>query len=203
MSKAKVLYGWIIHPLNMRKILNNSREITLLSIFTALCLGIQLAPRPANVEFTSLFTFLIGFIFGSRTGALFGSFIMFINGFFSPWGFSGLNMPFQISGMAFIGIVGGVYKKYFLSTQTSAEFVAEIAVLGGFLTVIYDLITNLGVALQFALTGAPIPWAIFSALAWGMPFSILHVGSNILVFGGAFFPLIKALNKAIMVNNVG
>lgn len=187
----------------MRKKLTSSREIALLSIFASLCLGIQLTPRPANVEFTSLFTFVVGFIFGSLIGTLFGSFIMFINGFFSPWGFSGLNMPFQIAGMALIGLVGGVYKKYFLQSHSSAEFVAEIAVLGGFLTVIYDLITNLGVALQFAITGTPIIWATFSALAWGTPFSILHVSSNCVIFGVTFFPLIRALNKNIMVNKIG
>ena len=178
------------------------RQIALLSVLTALCLGIQLAPRPPNVEFTSLFTFVTGFAFGMFTGVLFGSFIMFVNGFFSPWGFSGPNMPFQIVGMALIGLVGGLYKKY-SSTCNSADFVFEVAVLGAFLTVIYDLITNLGVALQFTVAGTPFTWATVSALAYGAPFSIIHVISNSAVFGAVFFPLIRALNHAIMVKNLG
>lgn len=186
----------------MQASLKNPREIALLSVLAALCLGIQLAPRPPNVEFTSLFTFVIGFVFGIFTGVLFGSFIMFINGFFSPWGFSGLNMPFQITGMALVGLVGGLYKKY-LQDYNSAEFVPEVAVLGAFLTVIYDLITNLGIALQFTIAGTPFTWAIISALAYGTPFSIIHVVSNSAVFGIAFSPLIKALNHAIMVKNLG
>jgi hypothetical protein len=187
---------------NMVEKFKNPRKIALLSVLAALCLGIQLAPRPPNVEFTSLFTFVIGFVFGIFTGVLFGSFIMFINGFFSPWGFSGLNMPFQIMGMALIGLVGGVYKKY-LSSYNSAEFFVEVAVLGGFLTVIYDLITNLGVAIQFTIAGTSFSWAAISALAYGTPFTIVHVVSNSAVFGIAFSPLIKALNYAGMVKNLG
>jgi len=187
---------------NMAKALKNPRKIALLSVLAALCLGIQLAPRPPNVEFTSLFTFVIGFVFGIFTGVLFGSFVMFINGFFSPWGFSGLNMPFQITGMALIGLVGGVYKNY-LSSYNSAEFFVEVAVLGGFLTVIYDLITNLGVAIQFTIAGTAFSWAAISALAYGIPFSIVHVVSNSAVFGIAFSPLIKALNRVVMVKNLG
>jgi len=186
----------------MRTTLRNPREIALLSVLAALCLGIQLAPRPPNVEFTSLFTFVIGFVFGVSTGVLFGSFIMFINGFFSPWGFSGLNMPFQIAGIALIGLVGGLYKKY-LQGYSSAEFVVEVAVLGAFLTVVYDLITNLGVAIQFTIAGTPFTWSTISALAYGTPFSIIHVVSNSAVFGAAFFPLTKALDHAIMVENLG
>ena len=186
----------------MAKALKNPRKIALLSVLAALCLGIQLAPRPPNVEFTSLFTFVIGFVFGIFTGVLFGSFVMFINGFFSPWGFSGLNMPFQITGMALIGLVGGVYKNY-LSSYNSAEFFVEVAVLGGFLTVIYDLITNLGVAIQFTIAGTAFSWAAISALAYGIPFSIVHVVSNSAVFGIAFSPLIKALNRVVMVKNLG
>jgi uncharacterized membrane protein len=47
-------------------------SITLIIVLTALCLAIQLTPRPPNVEFTSLFTFTVGFIFGSIVGGFFG-----------------------------------------------------------------------------------------------------------------------------------
>jgi uncharacterized membrane protein len=154
------------------------------------------------VEFTSLFTFVLGFMFGPFMGIFFGSFVMFVNGFFSPWGFAGLMMPFQIAGMALVGLAGGLYGKYSQNYSSSARFFLEAAVLGAFLTVVYDLITNLGVALSM-MVGMPPTLAVLTALAYGTPFSIIHVFSNIVVFGTVFFPVIKALNNVLMVKNLG
>ena len=131
----------------MQALTKNPRIIALIGVLTALCLAVQLSPRPPNVEFTSLFTFILGFMFGSIMGISFGSFVMFVNAFFSPWGFAGLNMPFQIAGMALVGLAGGLYRTY-LQSCNSAKFYIEVAVLGAFLTVLYDLITNFGVALS-------------------------------------------------------
>lgn len=175
--------------------------IALISVLTALCLAIQLSPRPPNVEFTSLFTFSIGFVFGSLTGILFGGFVMFVNGFFSPWGFGGFNIPFQMIGMALIGLTGGLYKRY-LQSYSSAQFHVEIAILGAFLTVLYDLITNFGVALSYILVGMRPDLAMITALAYGTPFSIIHVLSNIAVFGVAFYPIIKAVNCILVVKKL-
>jgi len=179
-----------------------SRRIALIAIFTALCLAIQLAPRLPNVEFTSLFTFTVGFVFSSFVGAVFGGFVMFVNGFFSPWGFSGPNMPFQIVGMAVVGLAGGLYRKY-LQSYNSTKFYVETAILGAFLTVLYDLITNLGVAIQFVMAGTPSTLAVITALAYGTPFSLIHVFSNIAVFGMVFFPLVGALSRIQVVKDLG
>lgn len=176
--------------------------IAVISVLTALCLALQLSPRPPNVEFTSLFTFILGFLFGSIMGILFGCFVMFVNGFFSPWGFAGVMMPFQIVGMALVGLAGGLYGKYSQNYSSSARFYLEVAVVGAFLTVVYDLITNLGVAFSM-MVGMPPTLAVITALAYGTPFSIVHVVSNIAVFGVVFFPVIKALNNVVMVKNLG
>ncbi|MGB9676606.1 MAG: ECF transporter S component [Candidatus Bathyarchaeales archaeon] len=181
---------------------DETAKIVFLSILTAICLALQLSPRPPNVEFTSLFTFIVGFIYGSFAGMLFGGFVMFVNGFFSPWGFAGLNMPFQMIGMALIGLAGGVYQK-FSKGYTSISFCFEAAVLGAFFTTLYDLITNLGVAFQFALTGTPPDLAVLTALAYGTPFSLIHVASNMAVFGVAFLPLIKAVNNVMVAKKLG
>jgi hypothetical protein len=141
-------------------------------------------------------------MFGPFMGILFGSFVMFVNGFFSPWGFAGLMMPFQIVGMALVGLAGGLYGKYSRNYSSSARFYLEAAVLGAFLTVVYDLVTNFGVALSM-MVGMPPTLAVITALAYGTPFSIVHVFSNIAVFGVVFFPVIKALNNVVMVKNLG
>ena len=134
----------------MQALTKNPRIIALIGVLTALCLAVQLSPRPPNVEFTSLFTFILGFMFGSIMGISFGSIVMFVKAFFSPWGFAGLNMPFQIAGMALVGLAGGLYRRY-LQSYNSAKFYIEVAVLGAFLTVLYDLITNFGVALSYMI----------------------------------------------------
>ncbi|MBX5329182.1 MAG: ECF transporter S component [Candidatus Bathyarchaeota archaeon] len=178
--------------------LKNSRATAFFGVLTGLCLAVQLAPRPPNVEFTSLFSFVVGFLFGSFVGVFFGGFVMFVNGFFSPWGFAGLNMPFQMLGMSVVGGVGGLYKKY---TQKPNPF--ETAVLGAALTVFYDLVTNMGMALFYIIIGTDPTLAIITALGYGTPFSLIHTASNIAVFGLAFFPLIKAVNQLLVVEKIG
>jgi hypothetical protein len=180
----------------------SASTVAFMSVLVALSLAIQLSPRPPNVEFTSLFTFVMGFLFGFFVGSLFGGFVMFVNGFFSPWGFAGLNMPFQMIGMALVGFTGGLYRKY-SQGYSSAKFYAEVAVLGAFLTTFYDLITNLGVALSYILIGMNPNLAIITALAYGTPFSLIHVLSNIAVFGVAFFPIIKAASHILVVEKIG
>jgi hypothetical protein len=164
---------------------NKTLTIAFISVLAVLCLIIQISPRPPNVEFTSLFTFTIGFIFGSIVGGLFGSFVMLINGFLSPW-----------------GLAGGVYRK-FAYEQRPVEFCVEAAILGGFLTALYDLITNFGFAVFQALIGVPFNIALITALAYGTFFSIIHVVSNTAVFGVAFLPITKAVYKVLVVNKIG
>ena len=126
------------------------RRIAALITMTALCIGIQLAPRPPNVEFTSLICFLTGFLFGALFGALLGALTMFINGFLSPWGFAGIIMPFQMLGMALMGFAGGFYRKFVGENfDISKSLNLESACLAAFLTLIYDIITN--VDMSFSL----------------------------------------------------
>ncbi|MEM3731227.1 MAG: ECF transporter S component [Candidatus Bathyarchaeia archaeon] len=186
----------------MQIISKSTSTVALISVIAALCLAIQLAPRPPNVEFTSLFAFTLGFLFGPLTGAFFGGFVMFVNGFLSPWGFAGLNMPFQMFGMGLIGLAGGLYRGY-MQNRLKLESFFEIAVLGAFLTVVYDIITNFGVALFPIISGVPPSVALLSVFASGAPFSFVHVCSNIGTFGLIFIPLIRALNKFPLVRKIG
>jgi uncharacterized membrane protein len=186
----------------MHHSLKDTRTIALMGVFTALCLAIQLSPRPPNVEFTSFFTFIVGFMFGPLMGVVFGSFVMFVNGFFSPWGFAGLNMPFQVVGMAIVGLAGGLYQRYSRS-YGSVNFWIEVSILGAFLTELYDLITNFGVAVSYMIVGMNPTLAVITALAYGTPFSLIHVFSNALVFGAIFFPLVKVLDRFPKVKSLG
>ena len=165
------------------------RRVATLIVMAALCIGIQLAPRPPNVEFTSLICFLTGFLFGAPFGALLGALTMFINGFLSPWGFAGIIMPFQMLGMALMGFAGGAYRKLIgndFSISKSLNF--ESACLAAFLTLIYDIITNAGYAVLFNLE-------IVIVLIAGVWFSMIHVVSNTVLFGIAFHRLVKIVRS--------
>jgi hypothetical protein len=155
-----------------------------------------LTPRPPNVEFTSLIVFLVGAVFGVSLGGVLGVLVMLINGFFSPWGFAGLMLPFQVTGMAITGVGGGLYKRATAGSY-SARSCIETAVCGAFLTLLYDIITNLGVAVSYALIGMPIYVAFASAIISGALFSLIHVVSNTAVFGIAFVPLTNSLQKLL------
>jgi energy-coupling factor transporter transmembrane protein EcfT len=161
----------------------------------ALCSALQIAPRPPNVEFTSFCTFIVGLMEGTVVGAFFGSSVMLINGVLSPYGLGGLNIPFQMAGMIFAGVVGGVYRKFTHKFSFSARFSLETAILGAFIALVYDLITNLGYGTQLILAGENSSLALLTAVAYGSFFSLVHIASNSIVFGTLFLPLTNALDS--------
>ena len=173
----------------------NTRQLAFIIILTALCLAIQITPRPPNVEFTSFFCFVMGLTEGALVGAFFGSFVMLINGFLSPYGFGGFNIPFQMAGMIIAGVLGGVYKRFTRDISFSARFSLETAALGAFIALTYDLITNLGYGISLVLVGESSSLALLTVIASGSFFSLLHIVSNILVFGVLFLPITNALNR--------
>ena len=175
----------------------NARELALFIVLLALSLAIQIViPRPPNVEFTSFFAFAVGLIEGAAAGAFFGSLVMFVNGFLSPVGFGGLNIPFQIAGMIIAGILGGVYRRFVRNVNHSQTFFSETAILGAFIAMIYDLVTNLGYCLSLVFLGGE-SWnvAVLTAIANGAFLSLVHIVSNSIVFGILFLPLMNALSS--------
>jgi len=173
-----------------------TRQLVLLSTLAALCIGIQLTPRFPNVEFTSLIVFLVGAIFGISSGVALGILVMFINAFFSPWGFAGLMLPFQVTGMMVVGIGGGLYGRTKNGLYDASSCI-EAAILGASLTLVYDVITNFGVAVSLMLVGMPLLLAFISAIISGALFSLIHIVSNTAVFGLIFLPLTNTLQKLL------
>jgi hypothetical protein len=170
------------------------RRLTLFIVLTALCTGIQLTPRPPNVEFTSLISFLSGTVFGMSFGVGLGAFVMFVNGFISPSGFAGLMLPFQMVGMALAGAAGGLYRRS-RNGSYDAQTCFETAVLGGFLTLVYDALTNFAYAMPSMLNGQPVLPTYIGALVSGALFSLMHVVSNTIIFGAGFVPITSAVQK--------
>jgi hypothetical protein len=103
-------------------------------------------------------------------------------------------LPFQVAGMVAVGIGGGLHGRA-SSGSHGARLCVETAVLGAFLTLVYDMVTNLGVATSYALTGMPLHLALASTFISGALFSVIHVVSNAAVFGVVFVPLSNALRR--------
>jgi uncharacterized membrane protein len=168
------------------------KNIALLAVMTSLCVGIQLTPRPPNIEFTSLICFLTGFLFGSFFGISVGALTMLLNGFLSPWGFGATNIPFQILGMALIGFVGGAYRKSCSRTGNPSVrwFSLEVSLLAAFLTLFYDLITTVSYVMLFNVN-------IVITLISGAWFTIVHVVSNTVLFGTALIILVRIAGNVL------
>lgn len=165
-----------------------THQLALFSVLAAACIAVQLSPRPVpNVEFTSITTFFLGVVFGGLMGGSFGALVMFINGFLSPWGFAGMIMPFQMVGMAIVGVAGGVFRRYGVPKKQSRVAI-ESAILGTFLTLTYDIITNIGTAI---ISGVPI----IVVLITGVTLALIHIISNTIIFGLAFSPLLRVFQK--------
>lgn len=169
-----------------------AKNIALLAVMTSVCVGIQLTPRPPNIEFTSLICFLTGFLFGSFFGVSVGALTMLINGFLSPWGFGATNIPFQMLGMALIGFVGGIYRKSCTHAGNPSVrwFSLEVSFLAAFLTLIYDLLTTISYVVLFDVN-------IIVALITGAWFTVVHVVSNTVLFGTAFFGLVRIVGNVL------
>jgi uncharacterized membrane protein len=152
-------------------------------------------PRPPNVEFTSLISFIVGVAFGSWFGAILGGFVMFVNGFLSPYGLAGPLLLFQVAGMSLIGLVGGLYSKTF--KESKAKWVPfQAAILGAFLTLMYDVLTNVGYALQFSMLTNAIIVSFVGVLVMGSVFMVIHVTSNTFLFMTSI-PIVKGIQKLL------
>jgi hypothetical protein len=173
----------------------NTWQVALLSVLIALCFGLQLTPRPPNVEFTSLISFTVGVAFGSWFGGILGASVMFVNGFLSPYGLSGPLVLFQAAGMSLIGFAGGGYSK--TVTEGKGRWMpVEVAILGAFLTLTYDIITNVGYALQFSLLTNSFIVSFIGVLVAGSVFMAIHVASNTILFTTSV-PIVKGIQKLL------
>lgn len=100
-------------------------------------------------------------------------------------------MPFQIVGMGAIGVGGGLYART-TDGKLSARL-AEAAVLGAFLTFVYDALTNVGTAVFLMASGLSFPQALAMALISGVVPSIFHIGWNAVLFFLTTVPLVEAI----------
>jgi hypothetical protein len=167
-----------------------TKNIAFVAILTAACIGIQLTPRPPNVEFTTFIVFMIGVWAGTAVGILSAAAVMCVNGFLSPWGYAGMNLPFQVAGAFVAALIGGFYGHH-LPRGKSVQFCFETSVLGALIALAYDIATNFGFAMWQIVSGIDFGTALAVTAIGGALFSAVHVVSNAIIFGAFFVPLAK------------
>ncbi len=158
--------------------IRRTRYVAIASLMTALALiGMYALVGIPNVELGTVILFVTALVFGLEMGigcmlitaALYGS--------LNPWG--GLIPQIwigQVLGWLLIVIVGSLLGHSGPNLKQSQRNGLEFFILGAFLTMYFDAVTNLGYSLA---TG--IPYA--TALIVGLPFMVIHVLSNAFLFG--------------------
>jgi len=182
----------------------STQELGFIAVMTALCVTSNYAMIGLpNIKFMDLFVFVSGYCFGILPGLLVGVFTWLVYGTLNPYGFS---LPIWVAtslGEGLYGLVGGLSKKFGLEVPDLLRIrkkeywicSIKIALLGFLLTSLYDLFTNVVSALT---AGLPIPIVLIA----GIPFAILHEGSNIAFFFWGGTTLIMIIQRIPMMRGV-
>ncbi|MCK4484931.1 MAG: hypothetical protein KAU89_08900 [Candidatus Thorarchaeota archaeon] len=176
-----------MEALRARYSMKPSQRVSITSIMTALALvgNYSLVGIP-NVELGSTILFTTAFVFGFPMGVTCVLLMSIIYASFNPWG------PFvphiwltQVIGWLFMVAVGAIMGNRVTENSSGEPQRQELAGVGAFVTVFYDLITTLGYSWAFS-----VPYSV--ALISLLPFMIIHVVSNTLIFA-AVTPRINSI----------
>ena len=148
---------------------------TAILIALAVAVGILLATVP-NVEGISAVCFFSGYLVGWKRGATIGATAMLLLSLLNPLGPAPPPvLASQVAGMAAVGAAGSVFRRVGGRLPRVGFWAAGF---GAGLTLVYDGLTNYGVAVSIGRWRAPIP-----ILLAGVPFAVIHIATNALIFG--------------------
>jgi len=156
-----------------------TKELVKMGLFVALALalGFALAHIP-NVELITLTIFFSGFFLSRFKGLLVGMVAMALFTFSNPLGPAVIPVVMaQVIGMGFIGFSGGIIGGRIKGVKSVLARGVFLAGGGLFLTLFYDLLTNLAVAAAFGLWEK---W--YAVVIGGLTFSLIHIVSNTVIF---------------------
>ena len=169
-------------------------RLTIVISFTALSIvtNYMLIGVP-NVKFMDFIVFIGGFCFGPVTGALIGILTWLVYGTLNPYGFV---FPIWITTMfseSLYGIFGGLLGRSHFPINSDERWLDMSLLFGVFgfiLTFIYDLVTNVVTAFIFELP-------LLACIITGLPFTLLHELSNVIIFSIGSIPTLKVVRKVI------
>ena len=154
------------------------RVLSMAAVLVAvgIALGYLLVGVP-NVEGISAVSFFAGYQLGAGPGAVVGGLSIGIFSLFNPLGPPLVQvLVAQILGMGIIGASGDIWGRFAVKIRF-AEFLA--GALGALLTFAYGILADYGFAVSIGRWKDPLP-----VIAAGLPFSVIHIVSNGLIFAG-------------------
>jgi len=154
----------------------STKKIAKMGVFTALpiVLKIPILQIP-NVEFFTFVVFTSGFLLGIIEGGVVGMLSMSIYTVFNPYGLAPLPITVaQVISMFIIGISGGLFFYLELFRGVALATFIWMGLAGLVLTLLYDFLTNSGVAIMM---GRFVP-----VMLAAIPFALTHLISNIIIF---------------------
>jgi len=164
-----------------------------LLVAVAASLGFALSGIP-NVELVTFVVFVSGFLLGPLYGAGIGAAAAVTLSVFNPLGAA---LPplvaAQAAGQALSGLCGGVVGPALARVPGGAAARLAAGTTGLALTVIYDLVTNVGAYVTFA--GEKTIEGLVKFVAAGILFVGLHIAWNTLLFAVVLGAVLRVLAK--------
>ncbi len=201
------------------------RKLVRIAIFAAVAvtLGFVFVFIP-NLEMVTATFFLSGYLLGVRDGVITAALGELIYSLLNPMGSAAPPLlAAQILGMVCTAIAGGIFVRlhsshFFNSGFTPApqpnlpaisdksfftilgrlQFFLSFSLVGLVVTAVYDLLTTAG----FLLVSGFSLGRLFASLVFGLPFYLLHIGTNILIFTLLVPPVIIIMQNRISVNPI-
>ncbi len=139
-----------------------------------------------NFEVLTLVVFCSGVLLGVGDGVMVGVITMLVFSLLNPYGaVHPLVTVSQVAGEALAGAAGGLMALTRLAFTAAGPRAAVLTLAGLLITVAFDFITNLTTGLLFG--------QVRVTLLGGIPFSLWHIGSNVVLFAGVGTPLVGVL----------
>jgi hypothetical protein len=174
------------------KRMSDSRWVSITAIMTALALvGNYALVTIPNLELGSTVLFVTAFIFGPYM-AIWSTLIMsLLFGVINPWGgFIPQIWLSQVIGWFYIVAIGSIMGRKNKDGKRLEPRMWELAITGAVVTFIFDQVTNLGYSATFG-----VPFAVSFIAA--VPFTVVHVVSNAVIFSQVVPMLDKALTNQL------
>ena len=172
--------------------MRNSRWVSITAIMTALALvGNYALVAVPNLELGSTVLFVTAYIFGAQM-AVWSTFIMsLLFGIINPWGaFIPQIWISQVVGWFYIVTIGSIMGRRGTNGKRFEPKKWELAITGAIVTFIFEQVTNLGYSATF---GVPF----FLAVTAAIPFTLIHIISNAVIFSQVVPMLDKALTRQL------
>ena len=172
--------------------MRNSRWVSITAIMTAIALvGNYALVAVPNLELGSTVLFVTAYIFGAQM-AVWSTLIMsLLFGIINPWGaFIPQIWISQVVGWFYIVTIGSIMGRRGTNGKRFEPKKWELAITGAIVTFIFEQVTNLGYSATF---GVPF----FLAVTAAIPFTLIHIISNAVIFSQVVPMLDKALTRQL------